>query len=240
MDSEWCFVLAYHHQRLSCSLGRNPCAIAEPHKHYTTMVLRNNVEQECLIWNQWDGSSDFPRIARSNHNFRSVARKVQQTSSYIGIMNAVLPGNGKAYFAINGRETELSDAEMLRVHPYCSLAWVPYTVGQPFPKRAVITGSNIGSHATYSIRMGSFSAETFGFYIEGDPVGHYSHYGCHEALEFDVLIRVKSALGKREQDCEPDSISRDRPIVLHHLCLVQFDMKIFEFCPRFKIYNLIT
>ena len=134
MDSEWCFVLAYHHQRLSCSLGRNPCAIAEPHKHYTTMVLRNNVEQECLIWNQWDGSSDFPRIARSKYNFRSVARKVQQTSTYIGIMNAVLPGNGKAYFAINGRETELSDAEMLRVHPKCSLAWVPYTTGQPFSK----------------------------------------------------------------------------------------------------------
>ena len=189
MASKSCFVIAYQQQRHICSLGETPCVIAKPHQHYMTMVLRNAVNQECLIWNQWDGSSDFPRAVRSIFAARSVARKVQINIIHVGAMNAPGPGDGKAYFAIGGKETRLSDAEILSAHPNCSFAWMPYTVGDPFPKRAIATGS-INRRVTYSIRVGSSSAESFGFFRQGDTVGHYTYFGYHLVLDFHVLVCV--------------------------------------------------
>ena len=185
MDSELCYVLAYHHHSHICSLGHKPCVIAEPREDYLTMVLRNDVE--CLVWHQWDKSRDSPRVVRSGSMTRSVARKVDGNTIYVGVMNAPWPGNGNGYFVVEGMETEMTGGESLSVHPNCSLAWAPYTVGEPLPKWAVITGI-IDGRAAYSIQVES--DETFGGYIAGDPTGFYGHYGFHECLGFDVLIHV--------------------------------------------------
>ena len=187
MESEPCFVLAYNHQRHICFLGQKPCAIAEPREDYVMMVLRHNVEQECLVWNQWDRSNDLPRVVRSKFAPRGVARKVQGNTIHVGTMN--VPDNGFAYFVSNGINIEVIDAELLSVHTNCSLAWMPYKVGDPLPKRAVVTGSLKGREA-YSIRVGSHSSETFGCYLEGDPAGYYPYHGYRESLNFDILIRV--------------------------------------------------
>ena len=170
MDSNACFLLAYQQQRHICSLGEKPCAIAEPRGDYMTMVLRNDVAQECLVWDQWDGSSDLPRAVRSNFVPRVVARKVQGNTIYVGTMNAPRPGNGYGYFAINGMIEEIQDAEALSVHPNCTLAWMSYTPGDPLPKQAVVTGSIEGREA-YSIRTGSSTAETFWFILREIQLG---------------------------------------------------------------------
>ena len=187
MDSDACFLLAYHHQRYTCSLGHKPCVIAEAREHHTTMVLRANLEQNCLVWNQWDTFNDFPRVVSSDTSPRSVARNMQETSIFVGTMN--YPGDGVSFFAIGGNEIMYQDSEPLSVHPNCSLAWMPYTVGDPLPKRAMATG-NIEGRVAYSIRVGSLYDETFGFYYKGEQAGYYGHYGYHEVLDFDVLINV--------------------------------------------------
>ena len=189
MDPEACFVSAYHRQRHICFLGQKPCAIAEPREDYVMMVLRTGAEQECLVWNQWDRSSDLPRVVRSNFIQRSVARKVQGSTIHVGTMNAPAPGNGYGYFAVNGMEKVYPDAEPLSVHPNCSLAWMPYTVGDSLPNRAVVTG-NIEGREAYSIRTGSSSTECFGVYLKEEAVGFYIRDGYHRVLDFDILIRV--------------------------------------------------
>ena len=101
MDSDACFVLAYHHQRHTCSLGYKPCVIAEAREHHPTMMLRDNLEQNCLVWNQWNNFNNFPRVVSSDTSPRSVARNVQNTSIFVGTMN--YPGDGVAFFAIGGK-----------------------------------------------------------------------------------------------------------------------------------------
>ena len=187
MDSGGCFVLAYHHQRHICSVGHEPCVIGKAREHHMTMVLRDNLKQSCLVWNQWDRFNDFPRVVRSGTSPRSVARNVQEASIFVGAMNC--PGDGEAFFAIEGKEISYQDSEPLSVHPNCSLAWMPYSVGDPLPKRAVATG-NIEGRVAYSIQVGSLYDETFGIYYKGKRAGYYGHYGFQEVLEFDVLIGV--------------------------------------------------
>ena len=186
MDSDACFVLAYHHRRHICSLGHEPCVIAA-REHHMTMVLRHNLEQNCLVWNQWDRFNDFQGVVRSGTSPLSVARNVQETSIFIGTMN--YPGDGVSFFAIEGYEIGYQDTEPLSVHPTCSLAWMPYTVGYPLPKRAVATG-NIEGRVAYSIQVGSLYDETFGFYYKGEQAGYYGHYGFQEVIDFDVFISV--------------------------------------------------
>ena len=165
-----------------------PWVIAEAREHHMTMVLWHNLEQNCLVWNQWDRFNDFPRIVRSGTSPRSVALNVQETSIFVGTMN--YPGDGVAFFAIQGKEIGYQDSELLSVHPTCSLAWMPYSPrGDPLPKRAVATG-NIEGHVAYSTRVGSLYDETFGFYYKGERAGYYGHYGYHEVLNIDVLISV--------------------------------------------------
>ena len=69
-----------------------------PYMYTAVHGMRDSVDQDCLVWNQWDGSSDLPRAARSDKSVRSVARKVQGNKMYAGTMNAPLPGNGGAFF----------------------------------------------------------------------------------------------------------------------------------------------
>ena len=189
MASARCHVLAYNYKLQLCSLGQKPCVIAKANQDHMTMVLRDSVDQDCLVWNQWDGSSDLPRATRSDKSVRSVARKVQGNNIYPGSMNAPLPGNGGAFFAIDGSEIMFLDAELLSVHPNCSLAWMQYTVGEPLPKRAVVIG-NMEGRNVYSTRVDFTSDQTFGYYVEGDPAGYYCDYGGRESFDFDILIHV--------------------------------------------------
>ena len=92
---------------------------------------RDSVDHNCLVWNQWDGSSEIPRAVRSDKLTRSVARKVQENEIYPGPMNAPSPGSDRACFVSDGSVIMFRDAEILSVHPNCSLAWVPYTAEEP-------------------------------------------------------------------------------------------------------------
>ena len=97
MASAKCHVLAYNHKLQLCSLGQKPCVIANANQDHMAMVLQDSMDQNCLVWNQWDGSSEIPRAVRSDKLVRSVARKVQGNYIYAGTMNAPLPGDGSAF-----------------------------------------------------------------------------------------------------------------------------------------------
>ena len=68
----------------------------------------------------------------------------------------------------------VEEYELLVVSPSCSLAWVPYKVGDPLPDGAQQTGI-LNGVAVYSmlVPIREWRFERFGFYVVGDIVGHY-------------------------------------------------------------------
>ena len=134
-------------------------------------------------------------------------------------------------------EAEVPDAEMLNVHLNCSMAWMPYTVGEPLPQRVIVlvTVKLVQRAASERVRplrriLGNIWKEIlWGAILILDIVKPSN-------LVYLFVFNPRRERKKQTMHC---SFQFNRPVVLHDICLVQFDMK-FIWSTFHRIPNLIT
>ena len=131
--SEECTMLMYNPREGMCVLGFQPCVLAEPHSQLMTQIFRQVEDPECLApkaVSELDSGSRLIKVKNNN----SLARLDRDGNTYIGSSNT--PGNNLGYFGFNGSVIwNTDDHVVLTLSP-----WLPYTVGEPIPFRAVVCG----------------------------------------------------------------------------------------------------
>ena len=135
-----------------------------------TMVFREEETLECLVPQAVSELDSRTRLVRI-WSQRSLARLERDGSIYIGTSKTPDWGNDFGYFGFESESFwETTDHVLLTVSLKCSVAWLPYTIGQPVPLRAAVCGTWNGK-PVYSLRGTTSSGEyKFAMYISGHPV----------------------------------------------------------------------
>ena len=127
-------MLMYNPWESVCILGSQPCAVAEPHNQLMIQVFRQVEDPECLAPKAVDELDSRSRLVEVKAG-SSLSRLHRGGNSYVGTSNN---RNHRGYFGFDGeRNWDTTDHVLLTVLPWCSVAWLPYTVGEPIPFRAV-------------------------------------------------------------------------------------------------------
>ena len=165
-----------------CILGSQPCAVAETHSQLMTMVFRQEEDLECLVpkaISEVDSGSRFIKQTAT----ASLARLDRDGNGYIGQSNTPNKNNFGYFGFKNENFQHTTDHVILTVSPWCSVAWLPYTVGEPIPLRVVIGGWWNGKPG-YVVRVTTTSGQyKFKMYV----IGHAVVPG---GVTSDILIRV--------------------------------------------------
>ena len=88
---------------------------------------------DCVVW--VPDQSGVPDRMLTGPNDAQVGRVSVRGDLLVG--QAYVPGrNYKTYTAQNGSEISFPNEDLLTVHPNCSVAWVPYKVGDVIPQKS--------------------------------------------------------------------------------------------------------
>ena len=185
-----CWVLAYNSREKYCLLGTQPCAKAVADDVFRMMTFRKHEYVSCIQWVWSDGSSHQNRTAEQVHPYyQAVARRPIDGEIYIGRSN---PGLGKIFLARNGVALNYRDYYLLVVSDSRSVAWVPYTAGNPLPRGAVEGGYLNSLGTTYCMRVWNMRESTYlyGYYAQSSGMGYYAYWGSKTTTQMDVLVQI--------------------------------------------------
>ena len=179
--SQECAIFMYNPWEAECVLGSQPCALADPHSKLMTMVFRKEENLECLIpklVSELDSGTRLIKVRTRS----SLARLDRGGNSYIGASNTPNANNLGYFWFEDETFGHTTDHVILTVSLWCSVAWLPYTVGEPIPLRAMVGGWWNGK-PSYAVRRNSTSGTyKTSMYVTGSAV--------HKAVSTDILIRV--------------------------------------------------
>ena len=164
-----------------CVLGSQPCATAEPHSQLMIEVLRQEEDLECLVPKVVDELDSRSRLIKVK-NDNSLARLDRDGNNYIGSSNR--PGNNLGFLGFDGNNVwNTADFILLTVFPWCSVVWLPCTVREPIPYRAVVRGRWDGK-PIYMLKICTISGQyEYIMCVIGYPVVDW-------AVAFDTLIQL--------------------------------------------------
>ena len=187
-----CWLLVYNWREKYCILGTQPCANAVADFDFRMMTFR---KYETLYWIQWvwsDGSSYPVRTVEQVYpQHEALARRLIEGEVYIGRGNHRY---GKIYLARHGAAASYLGYYLLVVSDSCSVAWVPYSAGNPLPRGAVKGGYLDSLGTTYCIRVSDMHttepAHVFGYYVPSIGFGYYAWWGCKTTTQMEILVQI--------------------------------------------------
>ena len=176
-----CTILMYNPWDAVCVLGSQPCAMAVPHSQLMTMVFRREENLECLIPKPVNELNSGSRLI-TIWTRKSLARLERGGNIFVG-SGKTPRGNDLGFFWFDGEAiSQTTDHVLLTVSPWCSVAWLKYTVGEPIPPRAMLCGK-WNDMPVYTLRRklktGTYK---FSMYVIGYPI--------ETSVSTDILIRV--------------------------------------------------
>ena len=175
-----CTILMYNPWESMCVLGSQPCAVAEPHSQLMIQVFRQDENLECLVPKAVSEVGSGSRLIEVKEQ-SSLARLDRGGNNYIGTNNN---GNKLGYFGFDGETIwHTTDHFILTVSPWCSVAWLPYTVGEPIPFRAAVCGRWNGKPIYMLNIMTSSGRYEPKMHVIGYPVVSWG-------IAYDILIWV--------------------------------------------------
>ena len=180
--SEECTMLMYNPWEDVCVLGSQTCVIAEPHNQLMTQVFRQQEDPECLLPMAVSEVNSGTRLIQVKDQ-TSLALLDRGGQSYLGGSNT--PGsNNRGYFDFDDEHYwDTTDHVLLTLFPWCSVAWLPYTVGEPIPLRAVVGGRWNGK-PVYMLKITTNSGDyEYKMYVIGHPVVNW-------AVALAILIQL--------------------------------------------------
>ena len=181
--------MSYNPVTSTCLLAAQPCVKAEKHDDFTLMIFRELEYVNCVVWVR-DQYGVVPDRMLTGPDDAQVGRVSVGDDLLVG--QAYTPGqNWWTFIAQNGHEIGYPNEDLLTVHSNCTMAWVPYKVGDVLPHKAIVTGMLATGRRLYSaLSWHAAGYWRIGYYAEGDIAAYYAASSSHTATEFDILISV--------------------------------------------------
>ena len=189
-----CVSLSYNALHELCEMTATRCHELTPHPDAQTIVLHDwtNHPPQCLNWSPCDGASSTRSILSTGRYFRRwLARwRDRQGNLLIGYIEEIF-GTRTGYFKYTERRIirrPLAGCDVVSVAEDCSVAWMPFTIGDPIPRNAAETGYIIGHGPVYVGRFDpGIRGHAFGFYMTGNqPLT--IEYGTINIFEILVVV----------------------------------------------------
>ena len=186
--STTCMLLMYNPHNKTCFHlhGSHPCHLVTPHPEIMIMRFKPSLQEQCLVPSQHPNdrlvgtSSGYPRM---------LSRKYKDGVLCLGCSN----NDVYRHFYYAGPEITtvcpVVPAEIMVVHSSCTVAWVTYNAGEILPRGAIVMGYWNGKPC-YSTRHLIGPEQSFGWYVEGNDVATYDHFGRQTSAVFGILISV--------------------------------------------------
>ena len=200
MTDPRCWVLSYNFVNQFCSLGAEPCSVAEAHPDTLLVIYRDSLNEQCVTWippfNDPGYMHFTKRLIESypHHGYHyALSRMIRGSDILLGSVDSRSAG-GKAWFAIDivNEVVGATHYEFLSVSPRYTFVWVPYKAGDMIPAGALKLGYMAGKGPSYSVRvyLADINTFTFGVYITGDSVGYYTYWGVKTLNEMYILAQI--------------------------------------------------
>ena len=172
-----------------CILGWGTCKVLEPAPGFLMMAF-GPVGDACLSWGSSDEPARVPIQMRDGHEMIYVSRMLNS--------NALIPGkyavNGKSFWCSNEGEAIgpiFETVNFLTTDAACTVSWMPYTSGAPFPTGAVIGGYLPNATDLYVARVDyGIGRPSFGYYNPSSGIAHYESSGSQAATSMYLLILI--------------------------------------------------
>ena len=181
-----CMFLMHHPKNKTCLhlQGSQPCHLATPDPEIMIMRLRPSLQEQCLI----PSSQSNDRLIRtSTGHTRMLSRKYGYGIICLGLSLPI------GYFLFAGPDvtTVCPDvpADIMAVHPSCTVAWVTHTAGEVLPRGVIVMGYWHGK-PSFSTRHNDGLEQSFGLYVEGNDMATYNFHGRQTPIIFEILISV--------------------------------------------------
>ena len=170
-----------------CIITPEHCLVVPLHPDYEIILFQPTQHYSCISWLNYHPAR---YITRGN---QGVARKMHE--------NQLIPGK----FAYNARvaciiwdsseHCSRQGGEYPQVGDHCSVAWVPYTAGDPIMEGAVQGGALSDGTPLYVVNL-HLKAEwgengwAFGYYRPDTGLGYAGLHGAQTKVDMEMLIVV--------------------------------------------------
>ena len=200
MTDPRCWVLSYNSVNESCSLGAEPCAVADVHPDTLLVIYRDSLNEHCVTWIPPFNDPGYMHFTKRlvqtfpHHGYQyALGRMIRGSDIHLG--SVASPGEDVgAFFAIDRVDEvhEPTNYELLSVGPRCTLVWLPYKAGDVMPPGALKLGYVSGEGHSYGIRvyLADINSYGYGIYMTGDSVGYYTYHGVQTLIEMEILAQI--------------------------------------------------
>ena len=175
-----CSGLSYNFADRTCFIHSKPCVIASSHPDYELILFQPSRQYSCIRW------VDSPPLRYVTEDYQGVARNIHDSQLVPGkhLLGSLDTCTVWASVEICGR-----GAEYLEVVDHCSVAWVPYTAGDPVMAGA-IQGSTLSDGTPLYVVNLQVGNNAFGYYRPDVELGCAGWFGERIRTDMEMLIVV--------------------------------------------------
>ena len=190
LHSKRCVAFNYDTAVDKCTFFHTPCPLAHDDLAMEYHIFTEKPAHQCSKWVPYTAGGNLgKRIIESDSAGRVVSRLKYNGHDIPGYLYE------PTHFCHTGLGTTRIDSsssvpcELLYIADDCTAFWVPYTAGQPIPKKAVVGGHMTSGETLYVVKFDYISITTIsGYYIEG-ALHAVSVYGA-KARTSDVMMML--------------------------------------------------
>ena len=192
--NETCWMAAYNHDGRYRLLANDPCVSADIDSKFSMTVLKVEESHQCVHWTSFSSTfgkeNGYPTRAIRLHGGRddTIGRAMYGPDMLTGWSTS---SQYEAYLiGWNGRIL-LPEYDVLLVGNDCVTAWVPYMIGDPMPRQAVVAEVNRDGRNVYAFRkIIEDGIACYGSYTEGSALGYYEASGVQSTTDIHLLVEL--------------------------------------------------
>ena len=175
-----CAGLSYSFANRTCVILSKPCVIASLHPDYELILFQPSRQYSCIRW------VDSPPLRYVTKDYQGVTRNKRGNQWAPGKHLLGSPVTCTVWASVEdcGR-----GAEYLEVGDYCSVAWVPYTAGDPVMTGAVLGSTLPDGTPLYVVNL-QVGEDAFGYYRPDLELGYAGRFGEQIKTDMEMLIVV--------------------------------------------------
>ena len=175
-----CAGLSYNFANGTCLIHTKPCVNASLHPDYELILFQPSRPYPCIRW------VDSPPLRYVTKDYQGVARNKRDNQWVPG---KHLLGSQITCTVWASAETCGQGAEYLEVGDHCSVAWVPYTAGDPVMAGAVLGSTLSDGTPLYVVNL-QVGEDAYGYYRPDVELGYAGRHGEQTRRDMEMLIIV--------------------------------------------------
>ena len=173
-----------------CTFFHTPCPLAHENSAMEYHIFTEKPAHQYSQWVPYTAGDDLnERIIESDGAERVVGRLKYDGNDIPGYL---YEPSGRCQLGLGATRIDSSSSvpcELLYIADDCTAFWVPYTIGQPIPKKAVVGCQMTSGETLYVVKFDYISIRTISGYCTEGALHAVSVYGA-EVRSSDVMVML--------------------------------------------------